>query len=388
MRCVIRKTWLAVCVCTAGATTEAWAADWSAKPWATMQAEYTDNIQLIPGYSNWIVGGVVNAGARVQRTDEFGYLRLSPSLRSTRIDSPEPLDSDDQLVDATWSRRGEHSQWRIDGNWTRDTTLTSELAISGLVQGRKRRVASYLAPSYTYILSPRHTLGAGVAYTKVNYKDAELTGLVDYDYTSANINWGYKWSEETTVSSLIFATRMKAKQVDNQLDSSGAQVRVSTQFSERWSGAFSIGGRHSEGSGLSTDGGNGWLAEARVNRKDELGSWEAAVSRTVDPSGVGTLVQRDQLVLTREHDLSPLWHIGVSAYLIENKDVQTLVASDRHYRNGVLRLSRILTPAWYVDLVYSYDWQKYAEQTEQAERNMFLLGVRYEPKSEFGEMAL
>src|SRR3569832_1197280 len=85
---------------------------------------------------------------------------------------------------------------------------------------------------------------------------------------------------------------MKAKQVDNQLDSSGAQVRVSTQFSERWSGAFSIGGRHSEGSGLSTDGGNGWLAEARVNRKDELGSWEAAVSRTVETNNNNTLVRR------------------------------------------------------------------------------------------------
>src|SRR3569832_506908 len=168
---------------------------------------------------------------------------------------------------------------------------------------------------------------------------------------------------------------MKAKQVDNQLDSSGAQVRVSTQFSERWSGAFSIGGRHSEGSGLSTDGGNGWLAEARVNRKDELGSWEAAVRRTVDPSGVGTLVQRDQLVLTREHDLSPLWHIGVSAYLIENKDVQTLVASDRHYRNGVLRLSRKLTPAWYVALVYSYDWLFFVVLSVLAVRFLFLFCV-------------
>src|SRR3569832_1907398 len=124
---------------------------------------------------------------------------------------------------------------------------------------------------------------------------------------------------------------MKAKQVDNQLDSSGAQVRVSTQFSERWSGAFSIGGRHSEGSGLSTDGGNGWLAEARVNRKDELGSWEAAVSRTVDPSGVGTLVQREQLVLTREHDLNPHKQNNKRTKKNENKDVQTLVASDRHY---------------------------------------------------------
>lgn len=362
------------------------AAVWTTTPWGTLQAEYTDNLQLIPGYSNWMVGGVANAGVRAQLTDEFGYLRLSPSLRSTRYDSVEPLNGDDQLFDLTWLRRGERSEWRIDGNWTRDTTLTSELAVSGLVQGRKRRVASYIAPSYSYILSARQSIGAGVTYTKVNYKDAALTGLVDYDYINANLNWGYRWSEKTTISSLLFASRMEAQKVDNRLESSGAQVRLTTSFSERWSGAFSVGGRHTEGSTLPSGGVQGWLAEASMNRKDEYGSWGGAISRTIDPSGVGTLVQRDQLVLTRDQALSPMWRLGLSASFIENKDVQTLVAVNRRYRNGAMRLSRVVTPDWYLDLVYSYDWQKYAEQSGEAERNVILLGIRYEPQSEFGEM--
>lgn len=378
------STCLTVFACAVA--TSAQAAVWSATPWGTLQAEYTDNVQLIPGYSNWIVGGVANAGVRAQLTDEYGYLRLSPSLRSTRYDSPEPLNADDQLFNLAWLRRGERSEWRVDGNWTRDTTLTSELDVSGLVQGRKRRVANYIAPSYTYVLSPRQTLGANVAYTKVNYKDAAFTGLVDYDYVNAGFNWGYQWSEKTTISSLLFASRMEAQQVDNRLESSGAQVRLTTSFSERWSGVFSVGGRHTEGNTLRTGSAQGWLAEARANRKDDYGSWEAAISRTIDPSGVGTLVQRDQLVLKREHDLSPLWHIGMSAYLIENKDMQASVSRNRRYHNGVVRLSRVVTPDWHLDFTYSYDWQKYSQGVGEAERNRILLGIRYEPKSEFGEM--
>lgn len=384
----MRTAWMTVCACTVTATPEVWAAaDWSTKPWATMQAEYVNNILLIPGYSNWITGGVVNAGAHMQRTDDLGYLRLTPSVRSTWFDSSLPLNANDQLVNGTWFRREEYSQWRVDANVTRDTTLTSELGVTGLVQQRKRRVASYIAPSYTYLLSPRQTLGIGISFNKVNYKNGLSSGLVDYDYGSANVNWGYKWSEMTTISTSVFTSRMNAQQIANRLDSAGAQIRVTTNISERWSSVFSVGGRHTQGNVLNIGSANGWLAEAHVNRKDEYGSWEAAVSRTVDPSGVGTLLQRDQLLLSREYDLSSLWHISASASLIKNKDVQALAASDLHYRNGFVRLSRVVTPDWFVDLVYSYDWQKYAPQAGEAERNMILLGIRYEPKSEFGDMA-
>lgn len=379
---VVRRKWAAVCLSTvAVAATDVQAADWSSEPWADVRAEYNDNILLIPNQRNGVMGGMVNAGVRVQRSEELGFLRLAPSLRSTRYDTSEPLDSNEQLIDATWSRRSELGQWRVDANWTRDTTLTSELEITGLVQSRKRRVAYYVAPSYKYAVTPRNLVGVDLVYTSAKYEDADFTGLVDYTYLRSAANWGYQWSERTVVSGILTASRMEAEQINNTVDSTGAQLQLNTNFSERWDGTFSAGLRHSKTTRVGTTSSNGWLADARMNRKDDYGAWRIGLSRTVDPSGIGTLVQRDQLTLAREQALSPLWHLSASVYAASNQDVQTIgLSTNRDYRNSLLKLSRLLTPAWSAELSYSYDWQQYTGQTGEAERSIIMLGVRYDPK--------
>ena len=379
---IVGRKWAAVCFSTvAVAATDVQAVDWSSEPWADVRAEYNDNILLIPNQRNGVMGGMVNAGVRLQRSEELGFLRLAPSLRSTRYDTSEPLDSNDQLIDATWSRRSELGQWRVDANWTRDTTLTSELEITGLVQSRKRRVAYYVAPSYKYAVTPRNLVGVDLVYTSAKYEDADFTGLVDYTYVRSAANWGYQWSERTVVSGILTASRMEAEQINNTVDSTGAQLQLNTNFSERWDGTFSAGLRHSKPTRAGTASSKGWLADARMNRKDDYGAWRIGLSRTVDPSGIGTLVQRDQLTLAREQALSPLWHLSASVYVASNQDVQTVgLSTNRDYRNSLLKLSRLLTPAWSTELSYSYDWQQYTGQTGEAERNIIMLGVRYDPK--------
>lgn len=369
-------------ILAAVSTSEAWGAEWSTDPWADMRAEYNDNILLIPSVRDQVTGGVARAGLRVQRSDELGFFRVSPTLRATRYDSAEPLDSNDQFVDATWVRRGELGRWRVDANWSRDTTLTSELEITGLVQTRKRRMAYYVAPSYTYALSPRNTLGWNLAYSSAEYENALFTGLVDYTFINGGLSWGYSWSEQTVISVAALASRMEAEKINNTLDSTGVQIQMDTNITERWGATLSGGFRHSEsnrrGAGGSSDG---WLANASMNRKDEYGLWRVGLSRTVDPSGIGTLVQRDQLSLARDQALSPYWHLNARVHLASVEDVQRLgVRINRDYRSGSLKLSRVITPGWAIEMIYSYDWQQYARQTTEAERNIVMVGLRYDPK--------
>ena len=174
----------------------------------------------------------MNAGMRLKRADERGSLTVAPSLRATRYDSTEPLDSNDQDITGAWSRRGELGEWRMDAEWTRDTTLTSELEVSGLVQTRKRRLQRYLAPSFSYAVSPRSTLTVDAAYTAVAYGDAQFTGLVNYKYASTDLNWAYQWSEKTTVTGTIYGTRLKVAQLDSRTDTTGVQARLDSALSE------------------------------------------------------------------------------------------------------------------------------------------------------------
>ena len=354
-----------------------WAAEWSAQPWANARAECSDNLQLRTGHTQSTTGGVMDAGIHLKRADEQGNVSLTPALRASRYDSSEPLDSNDQIVKGAWSRNSERGVWQLDGEWTHDTTLTSELEISGLVQTRKRRLLRYLSPSYSFALTARSTIAADVSYTTVKYGGAQFTGLVNYDYKRADVSMTYQWSEQSSVTETLYGTRLEAAQISNRTDTTGAQIQVNTALSERWNGTVGFGAYRNHGGIGSTDR-NGGLINLSLSRKDEKGDWRIGVNRSVDPSGTGVLVQRDQLSVTRDHQFDERWHLNASTYWVVNKDLQSIAASqDRHYRSAEIRLSRILTRAWRVDASYSYAWQRFAGQNNLAERNTVMLGIQY-----------
>lgn len=378
MRCGSRRRWAIWWLCATNAFPAAlWAADWSAQPWADARAEYSDNLQLRTGHTRGTAGGVINVGLLLKRADERGYLSLTPALRSSRYDSREPLDSNDQILTGAWSRRSEKGEWRLDGDWTRDTTLTSELEISGLIQTRKRRLRRNLSPSYSFALSPRSTIAADVAYTTVKYGDAAFTGLVNYDYARADASLSYQWSEQSTVTGTIYGARLEAAQIGNRTDTGGTQLQLSTALTERWDGTFGVGAYRNHGNSGGSNG-NGGLIDLSLRRKDEKGEWRTGVNRSVDPSGTGVLVRRDQWNVGREQEFNDWWRLGVKVYWTVNKDLQSLAANqDRRYRSADIRLSRVLTRTWRVDAVYSYAWQRFAGEIDYAERNIVMLGVHY-----------
>lgn len=354
-----------------------WAAEWSARPSADARAEYNDNVQLLPGHVESTEGMVVNASVNLQRADERGHLRLTPTLRAIRYNS-DSLDSNDQMLDGEWVRHGERGGWQLNAGWTRDTTLTSELELSGLIQTRKRHLERRLAPSIYYVLSPRHSVRMNADYTSVSYVDAQFTGLVNYNYISTDLSWAYQWSERIEVTSSIFGNRLDARAIDNRTDTGGVQLQLNAAFTERVDGEFSVGLRQSDDNQTGSKNSEGWLSNLHLTRKDSRGQWHMMASRTVDPSGTGVLVQHDQLDLTREQNVSQHWNMSVNAHWSANQDPRsTVINSDRRYRSGTLRLSRILSPTWRVDATYAYAWQRYAGQMDPAEQNIFMLSVNY-----------
>ena len=147
-------------------------------------------------------------------------------------------------------------------------------------------------------------------------------------------------------------------------------MHLSSSLSERWDGIF--------GAGLYRSTSNGGLAKLSLIRKDELGQWSFGMSRTVDPSGAGVLVQQDRWNMSREQQLSPLWRLSVIGSWVVNKDLQSgAVSSDRHYRSAGLSLSRVLTSAWRMDARYIYDHQQFSGTVDRAERNTIMLGIYY-----------
>lgn len=332
--------------------------------------EYSDNLQLLSSNPQGTAGTVVNAGMDLKRAGEQGYLSIIPALRFSRYDSSDPLDSNDEMLTGAWSRSGERGKWLIDGEWTHDSTLTSELQVSGLVQTAIRRLLRSLSPSYSFAVSPRSTLAADVSYTAVKYVNASTTGLVDYNNASSDLSWSYQWSERATITGRVYGSRYESALVGDSIHTTGGELQLSSSLTEHWDGVFSAGIYRSTS--------NGRLGKLDLTRKDEVGQWSLGMSQTVEPSGAGVLVQQDVWSVAREQKLSPLWHISATGSWVVNKDLQSVAATrDRHYRSAALSLSRILTPAWHMEASYTHDHQEFAGGAGRAERNTIMLGIHF-----------
>ena len=356
----------------------------SVQPWANARTEYSDNLELCPGYDQVVTGVIADLGFHAERADEQDVISLTPTLRSSRYDSNEPLNSNDQLLSGTWSRNSERGTWRVDGGLTHDSTLTSELEISGLVQTRKRRLLRYLSPSYRYDISSRTSVTTDVNYTSVKYKDALYAGLVNYDYGRVDMGVSYQSSERVTLTETIYTARMNAPQIGNRTDTVGAQLQISSAVTEAWDGTFAFGA-YSNHEGIYGADRAGGLLNINLHEIDEKGEWRIGLNRSIDPSGTGVMVQRDQLEVTREQRFDERWSMRASAYWVVNKDLQKIaVSQDRRFRSTEIRVSRIIDPNWSMDAAYSYAWQRYAEQPAFAESNTLMLGIHYSGRRRTG----
>ena len=84
------------------------------------------------------------------------------------------MDSNDQNIDLFSTYSTPHSIWKTEGNYTHNTTLTSEIEDTGIVQVPKRRNNWSLNPSWAYDLTERTNMELDMGYNEVTYQNAKL----------------------------------------------------------------------------------------------------------------------------------------------------------------------------------------------------------------------
>ena len=105
------------------------------------------------------------------------------------------------------------------------------------------------------------------------------------------------------------------------------------------------------------------------------------LTRTVGPVSAGTVVERHQLRLRIDHDVTPrvAWTLGARAFRDDSVD-ETSTYQTRKYAVGEAGLEWRMQRAWALSATYTYLWQEYADDPSSANSNGFLIGFVYEPK--------
>lgn len=351
---------------------------WNTAGQGQVGVNFDDNVRLTTDKPTAAWNGVADLSGQLLFQDDAFVWRLSPRVRAVRYDGERVLNRTEQYLTMSAQKKSERGSSSLSLNGTQDTTLTSELGLTGLAEVNKKHRSASVTLSNAWNLNERFNTNAQLYLSANRYLDAELTGLVDYNYGSALLSVGYNWTERSVVS--LQASLGKLEVPDNAAyDKTNQAVTLGygVQLAPRWHANISYGPSQVRTRNRSD---RGTVYDAGVTRKSELSDLSLTISRDVTPTGRGSLTRREQMRLGLNQALGERWSSSWSVTAVRNRDLlpesgQTLSAVN--YGDITGSLSWRMSPTWNLSLSAGYTQQRVDDGERTAERRHAALNISW-----------
>lgn len=299
---------------------ESTALEWSVQPSLTARANVNDNIDLTTAPHNTVWSS--SASPRLTLSASSALSTLSGQAQINRIDYSEKSFSSQTngLLNLTFVRQYERSQLSLAGDLTRDSTQESELIQTGVVTSWAQRTSRSLSPSWVYSMTERDTINFGYDYVDVSYGNTITTsGLLDYTVKSPSITLTHAFTEKNKLNlSLGYSDYQSQNPPSNTTSqyhstTTSAQLGFSRDLSETLIVTL-MAGVHKTDSTVdyleclsiflpscfpvpaeSNSSDTGSLFTATLQKGFESSQLTAELSRSLQPTADGGLVQTDRL---------------------------------------------------------------------------------------------
>lgn len=372
------RHWLALALLTASAG--ALGAQWSATGTAAGEVRYNSNLRLAQDEANEAWGVAVIPAFKVERNTARSQLRGNLRLFGRGYPNEDNLDTNNAYVDVKAHRLWERSKLGMDLGYYYDTSLTSELEDTGLVQDRKRRKKLTAAPNWRWQWTERNALSASYAYTDVAYVDAQNTGLTDYEYELLSATFERQFTERAGLGVTLYASEYQAPGQRTEFKDRGIQVGTSGRISPTLSMNLAVGYRETDSTIVRRLFG---LFDVKFEDTDEGATLRAGVeqswlrtvlsleaSSSVDPSGSGYALQKDRISAVWRRELTELMDVSVNALALRTSSLREDVTGvDRDFYEAGARLGWRLSPQLRLSAGYRYRYQAYDDLDGSAEDN-------------------
>lgn len=342
---------------------------WTLTERGRASADYDDNVLL--SYDDAIETAKLSAeaAASLARQDDAFRLRIEPRIATVRYLDAAEFDYTAGYLRLNARQTSERSSLEFALDGTQDTTLTSEEGSTGLTQVNKYHRSAVLSVTPSLQWTERLAAGGQVYATVHRYVDAELTGLIDYDYGMAAGSMSYGLGELSRLSLQISAGKLRVPD-DSGYDKTNfaATLTYTKQFDEHWQAVVSFGP-----SEIRTDAASnsGVVYEVSATRKSELFNMSAAIKREVTPTGQGALTRRDEASLGFYRSLSERASLNVGGRWIRNRNVLPsggLELNAVRYAGASARFNWSLAPTWSLSLSFGYTQQSHSWIDDTARR--------------------
>lgn len=345
---------------------------------------FTDNVRLRPEDEQAVwwtrLSPALDFGARLENLEVKGTGRAN----ILRYLGESELDREEFLFDLNNRYNTERNLWEFSGTYGRESSLTTELAETGRVDQVVNRNRIFINPSWAFLLSERQTLQAGYNFTNVDYESGGGSNLSDFTVNQASLAYLYQLFARDQLAGTAFFTRFESDANDLETDAWQVQLGWSHQFSELLEASASIGHVWTESQFTieqeerSTD--TGFIFSANITKKTERSRITGEASRTLSPSGAGALLERNEVKIVFEHELSERWEFTIDGKIIDNKSLNEVLGGvDRTFYQVTPQLSWRWTPQIRLGIGYTYRRAKNADQDNAAEANAVFFNLIYLP---------
>jgi len=322
------------------------AAEWSFQPAFSWHADHQSNRRLSPdaepSQSTWLI-----LDTTFKRATETQEVSVRPRLELQRFSDNELLNSEEGALQSSYSYRAERYLIDLTANWSRDSTMTSELAETGLVDTSTYRESLSTSIAARRQLTMRQQITGRASYLRVEYPEGLRFGLTGYRYPSLSGSYEMGVGPRTSVGLTGYGSELTSQYRPRSRDL-GLQLTAEHDFSPalHLSAAFGISQTEL---GRGSDRGDVW--SLYLSHVGELTRWTASYDRSVAPSGVGTLVRREELKGEMRRSLSPRFSVRASLYGVRNEDlVFGLFLDERRYIAGDVGLEWRTSEQWVTTL--------------------------------------
>jgi hypothetical protein len=343
------------CLLGAGGAAPVHAAQWSFQPVLSWATDYDSNRSLYPGVQG-SEQAVLSADLQLQRSLENTQFTLDPHFDVRRYSDSIWGPGDDRSIAGAVSWSSERSKLNLNGSIANQTTLTTELIETGIIDTNTRRRTEMAGGELDLARTEEHLFFIQASYLGSSYSGpAHIQELLPgYRYESASLGERFIVSEHWTLSPGVFGDILHSDRAVASSHEAGAQVELAYAHSERLSFDVQIGESRRALYGSASSGTNVIASATRVY---ERGSVSLGYSRSLVPYGNGFLVQRQQINATFKYSLSPYVDCDLTALRVDNNQATVRLGVDRRfYDNAVAGLNWRLGETWTLRSEFSASW--------------------------------
>lgn len=386
------------------------AAEWTAEPSIKLRREYNDNLRLSTYPHESVNGSLITPAFDLGVAAPRWKIGLGAEATQRRYSGEEGLDRDDTALKLTSLFRTERSTWQLDASRRRDAAVTSEHVDSdtGAVQVLVSRKTDSFKPSWTWMVSQTTQLQLAYQHTDASYGNNSLSaGLYDYRYRTVSATLGKQISELDQVFLYGGYSDYEVPYTSFNSETRSLQGGFTRNFSETTKGTLQVGRRWTEsfrksggldcGLEISTAGGvdclyyiivtqdiitesTGSVFTGSLETKTESTDWNLSLNRSLDPSGSGGQVERDQFKFTFNKRLSPRAGVNINGSALKSRAQEgNILSSDRTFYDFGPGTYWQWTREWSIGANYRYARVKRANESDVADSNSLNLWLTYRP---------